>query len=130
MADLLERLLALEPAQPETCSVTVPRLGLELPLKGLSYRQIKTCRREEDQDANFVLCACPTLRTTEWWEDKLDCATPVEAVRRVFLAGEIESMVREISRLSGYGVGSVIRESADALENATLAATLEETEKN
>lgn len=130
MADLLERLLALELSDPETNTVQVTRLGLELPLKGLSYRQVTACRKEEDPDANFMLAACPTLRTPDWWEEKLGCATPVEGVRKVFRPGEVESVVKEIARLSGYGEGQVIRGGDQAFEDAALAGTLEELEKN
>lgn len=36
MADVLERLMALELSEPENSEVMVQRLGLELPLKELS----------------------------------------------------------------------------------------------
>lgn len=130
MADLLQRLLALELSEPETSTITVARLGLELPLKGLSYRQVKACRREEDVDASFLLTACPALRAPDWWEERLGCATPIEAIRKLLRPGEVEAAVSEIARLSGYGEGQVIRRDDQALEDATLAGALEELEKN
>lgn len=130
MSNVLERLLALEVSAPETGTVKISRLGLELPLKELSYRQVRACRREEDTDAHFLLTACPALRDPQWWEEKLDCATPVEAVRKVFRPGEVESVVNEIARLSGYGKGAVIRGDDGCLEDAVLGQTLEELEKN
>lgn len=133
MADLLERLLALELEKPETSTVAIPRLGLELTLKELSYRQVAACRREEDQDANFMLAACPTLRDPSWWEERLGCATPIEAIRKVFRPGEVEGVTKEIGKLSGYGVGAVLRPAKKddkALHDAALGQALEDLEKN
>lgn len=130
MADLLERLLALEVQKPETSTVKIPRLGLELTLKELSHRQVAACRREEDQDANFMLAACPTLRDPSWWEEQLGCATPIEAVRKVFRPGEVEGIVREIGRLSGYGAGTILRLDDKALHDAALGQALDDLGKN
>ena len=135
MSDKIASLLDLPEFEPEHRTVRLPRLGLELELQELPYDKLMKIRRETDPMLHLILASVvnhPEMKREEWYHDKMGCATPVDALKKLLRVGEIEKIARESDRLNGYGMGSVLTVQADdeTMENAATEAALEELEKN
>lgn len=131
--NVINSLLDLPEFEPETAAVKLPRLNIVLELRELPYdRLVKLCG-EKDANIHLILASVtnhPELRQEVWYHDKLGCATPVDAVKKLLRKGEVEKVVRSIDLLNGYRVGSVVPVSADELQGAAISAAVEELEKN
>ena len=130
---VIASLLDLPEFEPERARVRLPRLGIELELQELAYDKLMRVRREADATVHLIL-ACvtnhPELKQEAWYHDKMGCATPADALKKLLRAGEMDKVVRVIDRLQGYGPGSVTLEEDAALEDAAAEAAVEELEKN
>ena len=131
--NIVASLLDLPEFEPERARVRLPRLGIELELQELAYDKLMRVRRETDATVHLIL-ACvvnhPELKQEAWYHDKMGCATPADALKKLLRVGEMDKVVRVIDRLQGYGPGSVLVESDDDMEDAATAAAVEELEKN
>lgn len=105
MSEMMDRLLTLDLPQPETRRKRVKRLGLTLTLKELSYNRITALAKGEEADVQMLLegVCDPDFKADAWWRDHMGCATPAEAVKKLFRPGEIRAVVRELDELAGYG---------------------------
>ena len=131
--DVIASLLDLPEFEPERARVRLPRLGIELELQELPYDKLMRVRREADAPIHLILASVsnhPELRREAWYRDKMGCATPVDALKKLLRAGEVDKLMRVADRLHGYGAGSVIQEGDAALEDAATEAAVEELEKN
>ena len=132
--NIINSLLNLPVAEPETAKVKVPRLGITFTLKELSYDRIVKCRGERESTLHYLLASVtePNLKDEAWYHGHLGCATPVDALKKLLRAGEIEALCRAADKLNGYGGGAVIsvNSSEEALEGEALNMALEELEKN
>lgn len=133
MADIIASLLDLPEFEPETAKVKLDRLGIVLELRELAYDKLVRIRRENDAQLHLILAAAvnhPELKQEIWYHDKMGCATPVDALKKLLRMGEIEKVCRVIDRLNGYGVGNVTPLTEDEQKDAALGAAVEELEKN
>lgn len=130
--DFAGNLLDLPEFEPERRRVRLPRLGLEWVLQEVPYDRVMRCRRERDPNLFLILEATvsPNLRDKAWYEGRMGCPTPVDALKKQLRVGELDKLVRVIDRLNGYGAGSVLELSDEELEAQTLGAALEHLEKN
>ena len=131
--DIVASLLDLPEFEPERARVRLPRLGIELELREVAYDRLVRIRRESDATVHLILASVtnhPELRQEAWYHDKMGCATPVDAMKKLLRAGEMDRVVRVIDRLQGYGPGSVLLEEDAGLEDAATAAAVEELETN
>lgn len=132
--DIVKNLLDLPDFSPETKEVRLPRLGVVFTLRELGYDQIMKRRGEKDATIHYLLDSVdsPKLRDRAWFEEHMGCPSPVEAVKKLLRAGEIEALCKEADRLNGYGWGSVVsvKRSRQELEQQAVGAALEELEKN
>lgn len=131
---MTEKLLALPDAEPESRTVRLPRLDLEVTLREISYDKLMQCRKERDSTLHYLLASVtePSLKDPAWYRDKMGCPTPVDAVKRLLRPGEIEALAKAADRLNGYGFGAVVsvEEEQRDLEDQALGRALEELEKN
>lgn len=131
MDKCMEKLLSLTLDKPKTETHRVMRLGLDVTVRELTYDEVEQCSREkEDNNLHYLLTATvsPNFRDTAWYQDKLDCATPIQALKKLFRHGEVNALVAVIDRLNGYR-GKVLA-SKEELEAAALGAAVEGLEKN
>ena len=131
--DIVASLLDLPEFEPERARVRLPRLGIELELREVAYDRLMRIRRESDATVHLILASVtnhPELRQEAWYHDKMGCATPADALKKLLRAGEMDRVVRVIDRLQGYGPGSVLLEEDAGLEDAATEAAVEELEKN
>lgn len=127
----LEKLLSLTLPDPQTETKRVTRLGLDVTLREVTYNEVEACGKEkEDADLHYLLAATvsPNFRAPEWYLDKMGCATPIEAMKKLFRHGEIRALIRVADKLNGYR-GSVLS-SPEELENQATLAAVEGLEKN
>ena len=130
---VIANLLDLPDPEPEQARVSLPRLGLDLEVRELPYDKLIRIRREQDAQIHLILAAAanhPELRSEAWYHDKMGCATPVDALKKLLRMGEVEKLCRVIDRLNGYGSGSVVELPEEDLDGAALAGAVEELEKN
>ena len=83
--------------------------------------------------ASVELLDHPELRDSAWYHDKMGCATPVDALKKLLRKGEVTKICRAIDMLHGYGPMSVVPLNADRQEaaaNAATGAAVEELAKN
>lgn len=133
MADIIASLLDLPEFIPEKASVKIERLGIILELQELAYDKLVKIRRENDAQLHLILAATvnhPELKSEAWYHDKMGCATPVDALKKLLRMGEVEKICRVIDRLNGYGIGNIIPLTEDEQKGAALGAAVEELEKN
>ncbi len=105
----LELLLANELPEPKTKDIKVKRLSeawgqdVVLTVRELSYNEVCSLTKEEDLRAAIVLEGVqePNLHNLELMK-KMKASTPLEMVEKLFQAGEIDDISREIEELSGY----------------------------
>lgn len=130
----LNALLGLELPEKETKDVLIPRLGLTLTLQEIGYDALMRCRRREDANLAYLLesVKAPNIRDEAFYRDKMGCATPADAVKKLFRGGEIEKICKAADVLNGYAAGSVVTMEAQVadLESHAVAAILEDAEKN
>lgn len=110
MATTIDMLMAMDVPEPQTRTLRVPRLQmpdgqpLTITIKQLTYSQIAALREHTRDFAVHTVLAgvqSPSLRNKELLA-KYGVETPVDLVKKLFLAGEIEEISTEISRLAGY----------------------------
>lgn len=131
--DVIGNLLDLPQFEPERRKVKLPRLGLALEVQELNYDKLIRLRTERDPEIRLILAALVNhaeLRSEEWYHDKMGCATPADALKKLLRMGEIEKLVRVIDNLNGYGVNSVTVLDDDELQASAVAAAVEDLEKN
>ena len=134
--NVIASLLDLPDFEPERTWVEVTRLGLALELKELPYDRLMKLAKEEDADIHLILTCTvnhPELRDSAWYHDKMGCATPVDALKKLLRKGEVTKICRAIDMLHGYGPMSVVPLNADRQEvaaNAATGAAVEELAKN
>lgn len=130
----LNALLGLELPEKETKDVLIPRLGLTLTLQEIGYDALMRCRRREDANLAYLLesVKAPDIRDEAFYRDKMGCATPADAVKKLFRGGEIEKICKAADVLNGYAAGSVVTMDAPPadLESHAVADILEDAEKN
>lgn len=130
----LNALLGLELPEKETKDVLIPRLGLKLTLQEIGYDALMRCRRREDANLAYLLesVKAPDIRDEAFYRDKMGCATPADAVKKLFRGGEIEKICKAADVLNGYAAGSVVTMEAPPadLESHAVADILEDAEKN
>lgn len=130
----LNALLGLELPEKETKDVLIPRLGLTLTLQEIGYDALMRCRRREDANLAYLLesVKAPDIRDEAFYRDKMGCATPADAVKKLFRGGEIEKICKEADVINGYAAGSVVTMEAPPadLESHAVADILEDAEKN
>lgn len=133
--NVIASLLDLPEFEPEKARVRLPRLAIELELQEVPYDKLMRIRREPDAALHLIL-ACvtnhPELKREEWYHDKKGCATPVDALKKILRAGEVDKLMKVLDRLHGYGFGSVLTVAGEneALEDAATEAAVEELGKN
>lgn len=128
--DIVASLLDLPEFTPETAEVELPRLGIVLELRELSYDKLTSISREQDPNIHLILASVvnhPELRQEAWYHDKMGCATPVDALKRLLRRGEVTKVARVIDLLNGYGANSVVPLER---EQAAAEAAVEYLEKN
>ncbi len=125
-------LLDIQVGEPETQQVMVPRLGLTITLRELSYNKLEQLRGIEDANINYLLASVvdPNFRDPAWYRDHMGKPTPVDAIKDLFRGGEIRALVRRCDLLNGYGPGAVISMDQEDLQDAAIGAAMEELEKN
>ena len=131
--DIVASLLDLPEFEPETTAVTIPRLGILLELKELPYDKLTSLSREQDPNIHLILASVtnhPEMRREEWYHDKMGCATPADALKRLLRKGEVTKIVRIIDLLNGYSAGSVVPVDEERRERAAAARAVEYLEKN
>jgi len=116
MSNTLDLLLKMELPHPPEKVVKLKRLSqicgapVELKLRALSYSKAAelTSSVMDDLNVHIILAGVvePNLKDRELLE-KYGAATPAELVKKLLLAGEIESLAREIERLSGYRTNTI-----------------------
>ena len=130
----LNALLGLEIPEKETKDVLIPRLGLTLTLQEIGYDALMRCRRREDANLAYLLesVKAPDIRDEAFYRDKMGCATPADAVKKLFRGGEIEKICKAADVINGYAAGSVVTMEAPPadLESHAVADILEVSEKN
>lgn len=135
MSSMVNKLLAI-PADlpPETKKVHLPRLGLTVTLREISYDALQSCRNGADAHFHYLLKSAvePDFKDAAWYREKMGCPTPVDAMKKLLRPGEVERLCRVADTLNGYGADSVsvLELSAENLSNAAVDAVLEELEKN
>ena len=133
MGNAVNKLLEL-PADrpPDTMTVRVARLDLNLTLREISYNKITSLRGREDADLLYLAesIADPDIRDEAWWRDHMGCPSPLEALRKLLKKGEAERLCRMADTLNGYAPGSVLEGPGEALQGAAVGAALEDLEKN
>lgn len=115
MNEMLDKLLALELPEPATAKVEIKRLSRALgepyvvTLKELPYGRVAKLSRMEEGDVQYVVegHADPRLTDPRFYEGKMQCATPAEAAKKLYNAGEIRRMARTLDRLNGFGGDAV-----------------------
>jgi hypothetical protein len=115
---ILERLLAADSVPERT--VTIPRLGIPVTLRGLTGKQVfilrercteRTSRRGQlvervdEEEFNTALVAAATVNPN-WGDPKLlakyRASGPEEVIKRVLLAGELAALGDAVLDLSGF----------------------------
>ena len=133
MGETINKLLDL-PArrEPDTETVRVPRLDMELTLREVSYNKIMQLRGKDDADLLYLMesIAAPDVRDKAWWREHMGCPSPVEALKKLLKKGEAERLCRIADKLNGYAPGSVLEGPEGGLEDAAIGGALEDLEKN
>ncbi len=133
MSKLLEKLLGAEVPDLRTAlptkTVRVKRLSeltkqdWDVTLQALPYGTVEDIKHSDDKDVSTQILLAgmvdpdpkdPVLLR------RFDAVTPAEALKALFLPGEIEDLAREVEKLTGYR-GATIEE----IKNASGAETTE-----
>ena len=130
---VINSLLDLPEFEPETAAVKLPRLNIVLELRELPYDKLIKLTREPEAQLHLILAAVtnhPEVRDKTWYHDKMGCATPLDALKKLLRKGEVEKICRAIDLLHGYSVGSVVPVNMEEMQTAAISAAVEELEKN
>ncbi len=117
---IIGRLLEAD-ALPEK-TVTLPRLGIPVTLRGLTGKQVFSIRercterrerrgqvieRIDEEDFNVALIEAATV-SPNWGDGKLlakyKASGPEEIIKRVLLAGELSALGETVLDLSGFNI--------------------------
>ncbi len=74
-----------------------------------NLEELRECNEKNSDFQAMVLLngvASPDLKSPEL-KEKLNAGTPVETVKKLLLAGEIEDLYVKISKLSGFGADTI-----------------------
>lgn len=132
-------LLDLPVMERETTEVKVTRLNLIVKVRELPYDRLSKLRGMEDSDLQYLLESAvePKFRDKAWYRERMDCPTPIEAMKKLFREGEVRAILRKCDELNGYGYGAVVPLSPDEtevgedeLQARAIGAALEDLEKN
>ncbi len=132
-------LLDLPVRERETAEVKVTRLNLIVKVRELPYDRLNKLRGMEDSDLQYLMESAvePKFRDKAWYKGRMNCPTPIEAMKKLFREGEVRAILHKCDELNGYGYGAVVplspdeRElSEDELQARAIGAALEELEKN
>ena len=128
--ETIRSLLDITVGKPEQRKIKIARLSLTLTVKSLSYDKVMGNIGRKDANFHYILdsVVSPNLRDSEWYEKHMGCVTPVEALKKLLLAGEVSGLVKQLDQLNGYGSTAV--QDVTALQNAAIGAALEDLEKN
>ena len=117
---VLQRLLDVDTVPEKT--VVIPRLDIPVTIKGITGKQVFALRNKctykkktrrgitEEFDGEAFNCGLIALATVKpnWGDSKLlskfKASGPEEVIKKVLLAGELESLGDAILDLSGYNV--------------------------
>ncbi|MEN6325787.1 MAG: hypothetical protein ABFD18_06235 [Syntrophomonas sp.] len=117
---ILQRLLDADTVPEKT--VTIPRLGVPVTLKGLTGKQVFNLREQcthrykergrdvqrlDEEAFNCGLIALATVKPN--WGDqqlmtKFNASGPEEVIKRILLAGELAMLGDEVMDLSGFNL--------------------------
>ena len=132
-------LLDLPVRERETAEVKVTRLNLIVKVRELPYDRLSKLRGMEDADLQYLLESAvePKFRDKAWYRERMDCPTPIEAMKKLFREGEVRAILRKCDELNGYGYGAVVplspdekKVGEDELQARAIGAALEDLEKN
>lgn len=128
--ETIRSLLDIQVGEPERREIKITRLGLTLTVKSLSYDKMVENMGRKNANLHYILdsVVSPNLRDSEWYEGHMGCVTPVEALKKLLLAGEVNGLVKQLDQLNGYG-STAVQDVTD-LQNAAVGAALEDLEKN
>lgn len=128
--DTIRTLLDIQVGEPERREIKITRLDLTFTVKSLSYDKVMGNIGRKDANFHYILdsVVSPNLRDSQWYENHMGCVTPVEALKKLLLAGEVSGLVKQLDQLNGYG-STAVRDVTD-LQNAAVGAALEDLEKN
>ena len=130
----LDKLLKMGLPAPQTKTVRVKRLGLDVTLQELPYDEIERISRwEHDRDLNYLLAALvdPDLRQEAFYRDKMGKDSVIDAMKALFTHGEVRALVTEVDKLNGYRCAPVGDVPADKdLELQAVAGAAEDLKKN
>lgn len=128
--ETIRSLLDIPVGEPEQRKINITRLGLTLTVKSLSYDKMVGNMGRKNANLHYILdsVVSPNLRDSEWYEDHMGCVTPVDALKKLLLAGEVNGLVKQLDQLNGYGSTAV--QDVTELQNAAIGAALEDLEKN
>lgn len=128
--ETIRSLLDIPVGKPEQRKINITRLGLTLTVKSLSYDKVMGNIGRKDASFHYILesTVSPNLRDSEWYENHMRCVTPVEALKKLLLPGEVSGLVKQLDQLNGYG-STAVQDVTD-LQNAAVGAALEDLEKN
>lgn len=129
---MISNLLDLPEFKPEKRKVRLGRLSMVWEVQEVPYDKLVQVRREREADLHLILAATvsPNLKDETWYQEKMGCPTPVEAMKRLLRMGEIEKLCRVIDQINGYNPGSVSLMSEEDLAAMGIGAAVEELEKN
>lgn len=132
MRNVVNSLLAIPQADPETRKVFVPRLNLTVTLKEIDYNTLQSCRTSENAHFHYLLksTVSPDFKDTAWYQEKMGCPTPVDAMKKLLRPGEVERLCKVADDLNGYGLDSITIIDEKAIADAATAAAVEHLEKN
>lgn len=128
--DTIRSLLDIQVGKPEQRKIKISRLGLVLTVQALSYNKAIDNIGRRDGNLHYILASTvsPNLRDPKWYEEHMGCTTPVEALKKLLMIGEVNGLVKHLDQLNGYGSTAV--QDVTELQNAAIGAALEDLEKN
>ncbi len=115
MSEALDLLLKSDVENVREKKIKLKRLSTKeipfvLSIKSLNYNRVAEIKNltGDDVPIHIMLAGVldPDLKNQELL-NKFNAVTPVEAVKKIFLPGEIEDISREIEKLSGYRVTTI-----------------------
>lgn len=133
-----DKLMALELPAPQTKTVRVKRLGLDVTLRELPYDEVERCSRwDHDRDLHYLLSAMaePDLTQEAFYRGKMGKDSVIDAMKALFTHGEVRALVTEADKLNGYRCASVgpVPSEGDGqpdVETQAVARAAEDLRKN
>ena len=83
---VINSLMELPQFEPEERFVHLPRLNVVFQLRELTYNQLMNLVQDPDREIQLILKATinhPELKDFNWYHDKMGCATPVDALKKL-----------------------------------------------